>query len=288
MLKILVTGGNGQLGSEFKILSTSDLYEFLFVDIDNFDMGKPQAVQDFFKDKIFAAIINCAAYTAVDKAETESTLAEAINHHAVATLAQIAKDKNISFIHVSTDYVFDGKNCCPYTEVDFSNPVNVYGKTKLAGEKAILNIAPRNTMIIRTSWLYSSFGNNFVKTMLTRGLERDSLNVISDQIGTPTYARDLAQVIIDILPNLKNNTPQIYHYSNEGVASWYDFAKAIFELSKINCTVMPITTSQYPTPAKRPHCSLLNKVKIKSEFKISIPHWRDSLAECLKLMGKVV
>ena len=288
MLKILVTGGNGQLGSELKMLSTSDLYEFLFVDIDNFDMGKPQAVQDFFKDKIFAAIINCAAYTAVDKAETESTLADAINHHAVATLAQIAKDKNISLIHVSTDYVFDGKNCSPYIETDISCPVNVYGKTKLAGEKAILNIAPRNTMIIRTSWLYSSFGNNFVKTMLTRGLERDSLNVISDQIGTPTYARDLAQVVMDILPNLKNNSPQIYHYSNEGVASWYDFAKAIFELSKINCTVIPITTSQYPTPAKRPHYSLLNKVKIKSEFKISIPHWRDSLAECLKLMGKVV
>lgn len=282
MLKVLVTGSNGQLGTELKHLSSVNTnFEFTFIDSDVLNLSKPQEIVDYFADKNFEAIVNCAAYTAVDKAESESELADLINHQAVATLASIAKEKNIKLIHISTDYVFDGTNYRPYVESDLTKPVSVYGKTKLAGEQAVFSVCPGNTAIIRTSWLYSGFGNNFVKTMLRLGSERDSLNVIFDQVGTPTYARDLAQVIIEILPKLKNTKPEIYHYSNEGVASWYDFAKAIFKISNINCKVNAITTAQYPTPAVRPNYSILDKAKIKSEFGISIPYWKDSLAECL-------
>lgn len=282
MLKVLVTGSNGQLGSELKHLSSVNTnFEFTFIDSDVLNLSKPQEIIDYFADKSFEAIVNCAAYTAVDKAESESELADLINHQAVATLASIAKEKNIKLIHISTDYVFDGTNYRPYIEADLTKPVSVYGKTKLGGEQAIFSVCPSNTAIIRTSWLYSGFGNNFVKTMLRLGSERDSLNVIFDQVGTPTYARDLARVILEILPKLKNTKPEIYHYSNEGVASWYDFAKAIFKISNINCKVNAITTAQYPTPAVRPNYSILDKAKIKSEFGISIPYWQDSLAECL-------
>jgi dTDP-4-dehydrorhamnose reductase len=202
-------------------------------------------------------------------------------------MAKIAKKKNITLIHISTDYVFDGKNHRPYIESDLTDPQGVYGQTKYDGEKAILSVAPANTIIIRTSWIYSSFGNNFVKTMLRLGKERDTLGVIFDQVGTPTYARDLAKMILDILPQIKNSTPEVYHYSNEGATSWYDFAKAIFELSNVACQINPITTDQYPTPAKRPHYSLLNKSKIKNDFEITIPYWRDSLKECLKTLGEI-
>lgn len=285
MLKILITGSNGQVGSELKALSTSynKQYTFTFIDRSVLDMSDSNAIKDYFKDKTFDAIINCAAYTAVDKAESESVLAEKINHEAVATLARIAKEKNISLIHISTDYIFDGKNYRPYIESDPAGPVNIYGKTKYLGEEAILSISPINSIIIRTSWVYSRFGNNFVKTMLRLGRERDVLGVIFDQVGTPTCARDLAKMILDVIPKIQNTTPEIYHYSNEGVASWYDFAKAIFEFSNISCIVNPITTAQYPTPAARPNYSLLDKTKIKNDFGITIPYWKDSLKEYLQL-----
>jgi dTDP-4-dehydrorhamnose reductase len=286
MSNILVTGANGQLGSELKVLSSVySQYTFTFTDRDTLDLSNLRKMEDFFEGKTFDAIINCAAYTAVDKAESECELSDAINHRAVSMLAQIAKHDNTTLIHISTDYVFDGKNYQPYIENDPTEPQGVYGRTKCDGENAILSVAPKKTIIIRTSWVYSSYGNNFVKTMLRLGKERESLGVIFDQVGTPTNAKDLAKAIMDILPNINNEEPEIYHYSNEGVASWYDFAQAVFELSEVECTVHPITTDQYPTPAKRPYYSILNKSKIKNDFGITIPYWRDSLKECLKILG---
>lgn len=287
MSNILVTGASGQLGSEIKVISAFyPQYNFTFADRSMLDLSNLCKMEDFFEGKIFDAIINCAAYTAVDKAESETELADTINHRFVGMLSKIAKAKNITLIHISTDYVFDGKNHRPYIESDPTAPTGVYGRTKQEGENAILSIAPANAIIIRTSWVYSSFGNNFMKTMLRLGHERESLGVIFDQVGTPTYARDLAKVILDILPNIQNESPEIYHYSNEGTASWYDFAKAIFELSGVECQINPITTDQYPTPASRPHYSLLNKTKIKNTFNLSIPYWRDSLKECLNTLGE--
>lgn len=283
MPNILVTGVNGQLGSEIRALSSFyPQHDFTFADRNTLDLSNLCKLEDYFEDKTFDAIINCAAYTAVDKAESDEELANTINHRAVSLLAKIAKKKNIALIHVSTDYVFDGKNYRPYIETDPTDPQGVYGRTKRDGENAILDVAPANTIIIRTSWVYSTFGANFVKTMLRLGKERDNLGVIFDQVGTPTYARDLAKAILNILPQINNTIPEIYHYSNEGAISWYDFAKAIFELSGITCQVNPITTDQYPTPASRPHYSLLNKSRIKQEYNIVIPYWKDSLNECLK------
>ncbi|MCL4433080.1 MAG: dTDP-4-dehydrorhamnose reductase [Epsilonproteobacteria bacterium] len=288
MSKILVTGENGQLGSEIKEISSSyTQHEFTFVDRNTLDLSNLCKLEDYFDDKTFDVIINCAAYTAVDKAENEIELANTINHRAVSLLAKIAKKKNMAFIHISTDYVFNGQNYCPYIEIDPTDPQGVYGRTKGDGENAILDVAPKNSIIIRTSWVYSSFGSNFVKTMLRLGKEKDTLGVIFDQVGTPTYARDLAKTILDILPKINNEAPEIYHYSNEGVASWYDFAQIIFELTNINCKVNAITTEEYPLPAPRPHYSLLNKSKIKNNFEITIPYWRDSLKECLKELGGI-
>ncbi len=287
MPKILITGANGQLGSELQALSLSyPHYEFTFIDRSVLDMADTKAIEAYFADRTFNAIINCAAYTAVDKAQSEPELADAINHRAVQTLAQIAKKIGSALVHISTDYVFNGQNYRPYIENDPTDPQGVYGRTKRDGENAILAIAPKNTVIIRTSWVYSSMGANFVKTMLRLGNERESLGVIFDQVGTPTYARDLAKAILEILPKLDNETPEIFHYSNEGAASWYDFAKSIFELSGVQCSVNPITTDQYPTPATRPHYSLLNKAKIKQTYTITIPYWKDSLKECIELLGE--
>jgi dTDP-4-dehydrorhamnose reductase len=289
MSNILVTGANGQLGSELNTLSSFyPQHIFTFADRNTLDLSNLCKLEDYFDTNSFDTIINCAAYTAVDKAESDEELANTINHRAVSLLAKIAKKKDIALIHVSTDYVFNGQNHRPYIETDPTNPQGIYGRTKRDGENAILELAPKNTLILRTSWVYSSFGNNFVKTMLRLGRARGSLGVIFDQVGTPTYARDLARAILDIVPQIKNTAPEIVHYSNEGAASWYDFAKAIFELSNIQCTVNPITTDQYPTPATRPHYSLLNKAKIKEEFGITIPYWRDSLKECLKELGEKI
>jgi len=282
---VLVTGANGQLGSELQALASAySEYKFIFSERKALDLSSSASIENYFKDKKFDVIINCAAYTAVDKAESDEEMAYAINHKAVETLAHIAKEKNISLIHISTDYVFDGSNFKPYTEDEPTNPQSIYGSSKLAGEEALQSINPKNSLIIRTSWVYSSFGNNFVKTMLRLGKERETLGVIFDQVGTPTYARDLASAILTIIPQLNNNDVEILHYSNEGVCSWYDFAIAIFEMQSIECHVNSIETKAYPTPATRPHYSLLNKTKIKENYTLTIPYWRDSLHQALQLM----
>jgi dTDP-4-dehydrorhamnose reductase len=286
MTNILVTGSNGQVGSELRELSSNYPYNFYFTDRESLDITNLDALNEFISSNKIDIIINPAAYTAVDKAQSDEENADAINHIAVKYLSKIAKEKNIKFIHISTDYVFDGKNYKPYNEDDKTNPNGIYGKTKLLGEEAMKKINPKDSIIIRTSWVYSSFGANFVKTMLRLGKERDELGVIFDQVGTPTYARDLAKTILDILPNIKNDKVEIYNYSNEGVLSWYDFAKEIMRMAKIECKVNPIETKEYPTPASRPHYSLLNKSKIKKDFGIIVPYYKDSLDKCLKKLGE--
>ena len=283
---VLITGANGQLGSEIQELSSKYNYNFLFTTKEDLDITNENDIVNFIEKNNINTIINCAAYTAVDIAETEQELADLVNRKAVKKLAKISKEKNIKLVHISTDYVFDGKNFKPYCEEFQTNPNSVYGQTKLDGETEMLKINPYNSIIIRTSWVYSSFGNNFVKTMLKLGKERDELDVIFDQVGTPTYARDLAKTILDILPKIENKKVEIFNYSNEGVLSWYDFAKEIMRMAKLNCKINPIETFQYPAPATRPHNSLLNKSKIKKEFDIVIPYWKDSLDECLKIMGE--
>ena len=294
MPNILVTGSKGQLGSELRELvnhSTLNIKHstFHFTNRSTLDITNEKAIERYCTENNITVIINCAAYTAVDKAEEDKVNANTINHLAVKYLAKISKEKDIKLIHISTDYVFDGTNYKPYAEDDEVWPVSVYGKTKLLGEEAIKAINPKGTIIIRTSWVYSSFGANFVKTMLRLGKERDELDVIFDQVGTPTYARDLASAILTIL-NTKLSTThnqqstEIYNFSNEGVTSWYDFAKAIFELSGTDCKVNPIETKEYPSLAKRPHYSLLNKSKIKNTYNLSIPYWKDSLKECLTVV----
>ncbi|MDC1505113.1 dTDP-4-dehydrorhamnose reductase [Winogradskyella sp.] len=283
MNNILVTGGNGQLGSELRELAPNyQDYNFLFTDVKDLDITNHTAVTAFIESNNITVIINCAAYTAVDKAESEPEFANAINHLAVANFAQIAKNKNIKLIHISTDYVFDGTNHKPYTEIDTPNPKSVYGQTKLDGELAMQQINPTNSIIIRTSWVYSKFGNNFVKTMLRLAESRDEISVVADQIGTPTNAADLAEAILNILLKISNETVELFHYSNEGVCSWYDFAKAIFEIKEISIKVNPIENTQYPTPAERPYYSVLNKSKIKEVYGIEIPYWKKSLFNCLK------
>ena len=286
MLNVLVTGSKGQLGSEIEVLSSHYPYRFFFTDREALDISNQEAIEKFVEENSINSIINCAAYTAVDKAESDGELANKINHLAVQYLAKISKEKNIKLVHISTDYVFDGTNFRPYIETDATNPQGVYGRTKLDGEKALLEIHPQNSIIIRTSWVYSSFGANFVKTMLRLGKEKESLGVIFDQVGTPTYAKDLAKTILDILPKIESEQVEIYNFSNEGVLSWYDFAKEIMRMAKLDCAINPIETKAYPTPASRPHYSLLNKGKIKEVFGIMIPFWKDSLDECLKVMGE--
>jgi len=278
MNNILVTGGNGQLGSELKeIAQNFPGHSFFFTDVKDLDITNHGAVAGFIQSNKINVIINCAAYTAVDKAESEPELADAINHLAVANFAQIAKDKNIKLIHISTDYVFDGTNHKPYVETDTPNPKSIYGVTKLEGEQAMQQINPANSIIIRTSWVYSKYGNNFVKTMLHLAENRDEISVVADQIGSPTNAADLAEAILNILPQVSNETVKLFHYSNEGVCSWYDFANFIFETNKLKVIIRPLESTKYPTLSKRPYYSVLNKNLIKSYFGIEIPYWTDSL-----------
>jgi dTDP-4-dehydrorhamnose reductase len=286
MFNILVTGSNGQVGSEIKELSTQYKYNFFFTTKASIDITSKDEIQSFCKTNNINAIINCAAYTAVDKAQNDIKNADLVNRKAVKKLALVSKELNIKLIHISTDYVFDGRNFKPYCEAFQTNPQSVYGQTKLDGEKEMIKINPQSSIIIRTSWVYSFYGNNFVKTMLRLGKEKDELGVIFDQVGTPTYAKDLAKTILDILPQINNEKVEIYNYSNEGVLSWYDFAKEIMKMAKLQCKINPIETHQYPTPAARPHYSLLNKVKIKKEFNIEIPYWKDGLDDCLKRLGE--
>lgn len=283
---ILVTGSNGQVGSEIKELSSNYNYNFFFTTRDDIDITSKDSIKEFCQTNSINVIINCAAYTAVDKAQSDIENVDLVNRKAVKKLSIVAKELDIKLIHISTDYVFDGKNFKPYVEEFQTNPQSIYGKTKLDGENEMRDINPLNSIIIRTSWVYSYYGNNFVKTMLRLGKEKEELGVIFDQVGTPTYAKHLALTILNIIPQIENHKVEIYNYSNEGVLSWYDFAKEIMKMAKLNCKINPIETYQYPTPAKRPHFSLLNKSKIKSKFNLEIPYWKDGLDDCLKRLGE--
>lgn len=283
MKKILVTGSKGQLGSEIQ-LQSQDLtnYEFLFHDIDTLDLTDYTMLEKFIESHSPDIIINCAAYTNVDKAEKEPETAYLLNAEVPAKLALLASKYKSFLIHISTDYVFDGRNYRPYKENDLPNPLSVYARSKFAGEQGVLQF--NDTIVVRTSWLYSRFGHNFVKTMLKLGKERDALNIVFDQTGTPTNARDLAAVIMNITEFMSRGEllRGIFHFANEGLCSWYDFAKEIIDLAGYSCDVLPITSDKYPLPASRPNYTVLDKSKIKKTLNISIPHWKDSLAECLK------
>ena len=282
MNNILVTGSKGQLGSEIRELSIlyTD-YNFFFkgsVDLNITDFRK---VNSFIGDQNIDIIINCAAYTAVDNAESNYELANKINNLAVKNLAEIAKERNVKLIHISTDYVFDGNSNKPYLESDIANPKSVYGRTKLLGEKAILKISPNNSIIIRTSWMYSNYGNSFVSTILNLAKSKTNLNIVYDQVGTPTLAKDLAKVILNILKDINNKKVEIYHFSNLGVCSWYDLAQAIFEITKKPIKLKPVRSSEYPSKVARPFYSVLDKKKIIEKYKVEIPYWRKSLKEFL-------
>ena len=285
-MKVLITGSNGQLGSEIQELASNyKKLDFVFKDLPSLDICNFNLIQSFIIDNNIKAVINCAAYTSVDKAEEDAEISEQVNSTGVTNLVNALQRVNGKLIHISTDYVFDGNHFLPYKESDPVNPIGVYGKTKRAGELAVIN-SDLDSIVIRTSWLYSSYGNNFVKTMLRLGNEKEYMGIIFDQVGTPTYARDLAKTCLEILcgdssVDISENG-SLYHYSNEGITSWYDFAIAIMELGNVNCKVNSIQTKDYPTLAKRPQYSVLNKSKIKTDFKIEIPYWRDSLKDCIE------
>lgn len=283
MKTVLVTGAHGQLGMELNFLSSLlETHSFTFVSHQDLDIADEVAVKQFFEKQKFDVLVNTAAYTAVDKAETEREKAFEINAVAPGMLAKVCKENNCRFVHFSTDFVFDGTISRPLLETDTTNPLGVYGSTKLEGEKLVMANNP-DALIIRTSWVYSSFGNNFVKTILRLCKERESLNIIYDQVGTPTYARDLAAAVISIIKADEWHSG-IYNYSNEGVASWYDFAIAIRNAAGLETAINPIETSQYPTPAQRPKYSVLNKAQFKQTFKLAIPYWKDSLVDCIQLL----
>lgn len=284
-MNILITGANGQLGNEMQVLShENDQHTYFFTDVHELDICDEPAVRAFVVDNRIDVIVNCAAYTAVDKAEDNPELCDRLNHIAPGYLAAAAQACGAAMIQVSTDYVFDGTAHIPYTEDVPTCPASVYGSTKLAGEQKVMELCPRS-MIIRTAWLYSIYGNNFVKTMLRLGRERDTLGVVFDQIGTPTYASDLASAIFAAIN--RGIVPGVYHFSNEGVCSWYDFTLAIHRLAGITtCKVSPLHTDEFPAKAPRPHYSVLDKTKIKKTFGIEIPHWEESLAACIKSLEK--
>lgn len=286
MKNILITGANGQLGNEMRVLSAEHPeYAYFFTDVAELDICNEKAILDFVKANDIHVIVNCAAYTAVDKAEENIELCTKLNADAVGYLAQAAEANGAEFIQISTDYVFDGTAHIPYKETEPTCPNSVYGSTKLAGEQNALTLCTRS-MVIRTAWLYSTFGNNFVKTMIRLGKERDSLGVIFDQVGTPTYARDLARVIFAAIG--QGVVPGIYHFSNEGVCSWYDFTKMIQEYSgQMACDVQPCHSDEFPSPVKRPAYSVLDKTSIKETFGVKVPYWTDSLRKCItNLMRK--
>ena len=278
MNNILITGGNGQLGSAIRDIEPNfPNYKFLFTHKNNLDITDHISVKEFIENNNINTIINCAAFSDVDKAESEIKLANAINHLAVANLAKLSKDNKIKLVHISSDYVFDGSSKKSYIENDEPNPKTVYGKTKLDGEIAIKKINPNNSIIIRTSWLYSFFGNNFMNTMIRLAKEKNDINVVSDQLGSPTNAGDLASLILNILPSINNKKVELYHFANEGSCSWYDFAKAIFIINNIDITLNPINSNQYPVKAQRPKYSVLDSRLIKNKFNQSILSWEESL-----------
>ena len=284
-MNILVTGANGQLGSEIKkIASRSNHYNYTFVDVEEMDLSSDDAIFRFFDGKDFDFIVNCAAYTAVDRAEEESQRSYRINADAVKTLVSICRDKQIRLIHISTDYVFDGTGNKPISEGAVPNPLSVYGKSKLEGEQHVLSSLP-DAYVIRTAWVYSSYGKNFIKTISKLASERPFISVVNDQIGSPTYARDLAEAIISVINAIEEkraDSPGVYHYANEGSISWYDLAWFIVNYFEYACEVRSIPSEEYKTLAARPTFSVLDKRKIKRTFGIEIPHWHASLVECLK------
>jgi dTDP-4-dehydrorhamnose reductase len=287
MAVILITGSNGQLGNELKVVSKNFYgYDFIFTDIDTLDITNYDQTSEFIKKTGPDWIINCAAYTLVDKAESEPDKAMLINGIAVKNIAESIKGSECRFIHISSDYVFDGKSNMPYNENVSTNPPSAYGKSKLEGEKYALQ--HHGSMIIRTSWLYSSFGNNFVKTILRLGAEKESLNVVFDQTGTPTYAADLAEAIMTIVSGVIRNqlamNAGIYNYSNEGVCTWYDFASEIILEAGLPCKILPVLSHEFKQIATRPTYSVMDKSKIKENYRLSIPHWRTSLLKCIKLL----
>jgi dTDP-4-dehydrorhamnose reductase len=282
MRNILVTGSNGQLGNSIREIAGSfPQYHFHFTDIAELDITDAPAIKQIVKELDIHCIINCAAYNAVDRAESEPQVAQLLNAEAVGNLARAAAEANAIFIHVSTDYVFDGTSHEPIREEQLPKPISAYAHSKFAGEQQALSLN-KKSVVVRTSWLYSEYGSNFMKSMIRLGKEREALGVVYDQIGTPTYAGDLAEALLRLLPEFDKLTqPEIFHYSNEGVASWYDFAVAIHALAGIKCNVKPIRTSEYPLPAPRPMYSVMAKEKIKQAFGITIPHWRTSLEHCI-------
>jgi dTDP-4-dehydrorhamnose reductase len=291
MKQILIIGKTGQLGKSIQEVAANVLYSkhgFTFVGRDEIDFSNNVNISTYFECNSFDVIVNCAAYTQVDRAEEQQELANQINHLAVGQLADIAQQSNTKLIHISTDYVFDGNATNSYIELDVPNPINAYAKTKLLGEQAVQNAMSSNALIVRSSWIYSQYGNNFVDTMLRLAQGRDELKIVSDQISTPTYAADLAITILHIINSkdfIKDFTTTTYHYSNIGQCSWYEFVKAIFAICKIKLNIVPITTDEYPTPAKRPLYTVLSKSKIITTFRITIPSWQSSLKTCLKARG---
>ncbi|MDP3358332.1 MAG: dTDP-4-dehydrorhamnose reductase [Lutibacter sp.] len=282
MIKVLVTGANGQLGLELAVLEHKfPNLNLFFTDKNILNIVDFEAMESYISTNKIDVIVNCAAYTQVDKAEDVPKIADEVNHLAVKNLGLIAKKHHIKLIHISTDYVFDGNSGIPYAETDATIPQNAYGISKLNGEKELLKIDPKNSIIIRTSWLYSEFGSNFVKTMLRLSAEKEQIKVVSDQIGSPTYARDLAAVILKIIPAINNEGLQIYHYANKGQCSWFQFAEAIMKIAQRNCLILPITSAEFKTKAKRPKYSLLNTDKIQNTFNLEIPNWEDALRECI-------
>ena len=281
-MKILVTGANGQLGKSIRKYAPSHPeYTFTYTDFEDLDITDFEQLKKYLFAHQFDVLINCAAYTAVDKAEEEKDKAKLLNVTATEYLARLTNEFNIFLIHISTDFIFDGRKKLSYTEEEKPTPLSIYGKTKADGEKMVLEHGG-NAIILRTSWLYSEFGSNFMKTIIRLANERDSLNIINDQYGTPTYASDLANCILKILPTMKQIMGvEIFNYSNEGETSWFGFAKAIVEMQEISCRIYPIPTRDYPLPAQRPAYSVLNKEKVKSEFGIAIPKWEESLRKCL-------
>lgn len=287
MAIILITGAKGQLGNELKVVSKKYYgYDFIFTDIDTLDITDPAKTTIYIIKTKPDWIINCAAYNQVDKAESDYQAALLINGIAVKNISDSIKDSSCRFIHISSDYVFDGNSNVPYADNSAANPLSAYGRSKLEGEKAAM--LHQASMVIRTSWLYSSFGKNFVKTIIRLGNEKDSVQVVSDQTGTPTYARDLAEAIMQIISGVIRNqiafNAGIYNYSDEGVCSWYDFAMAIIEETDLKCEVIPILSKDYPTDAKRPAYSVMNKSKIKENYNLTIPHWRTSLKKCIRII----
>lgn len=286
MKTILITGANGQLGTSMRAATTGSKNRYIFTDVAELDITDRNAVINTVAGEKVDVIVNCAAYTNVDKAEDDTDTAFVLNCTAVENLAVAAKRQDATLIHISTDYVFEGNANKPITEEEKTNPQGVYGKTKLAGEEAVIATGCKH-IILRTAWLYSPYGKNFVKTMQQLTSSKEKLNVVFDQVGTPTYAADLAEIICHIIENDKLHIQGTFHYSNEGVCSWYDFAKEICELSGNSCDIQPCHSNEFPTKVKRPHFSVLDKTKVKSRFGITIPHWKESLRKCIKELATI-